>query len=182
MGWEGPKDMTREHIEPPRPWAELDGRTNPNLAHTLYDFESKLPADVTLKGLQEAKNPAPMPPVKPAKREGTKAEFRPLMWSKEVEEKEVGLKFDQDKPDFSLLPMNTLTGIVKVLGFGAKKYGRENWKLLDDAKNRYSAALLRHFTAWQSGEKVDEESGMNHLYHMGCCLLFLIWGEENERN
>lgn len=94
-------------------------------------------------------------------------------------QKEVGLKFDQDKPDFSLLPMSTLTGIVKVLGFGAKKYGRGNWKLLKNGKDRYSAAMMRHFTAWQSGESIDEESGLSHLYHMGCCLLFLIWGEEN---
>ena len=90
-----------------------------------------------------------------------------------------GRKFDQDKPDWSLLPLNLLTGIVKVLTFGAKKYARDNWMYVPDAKNRYSSALMRHFAAWQSGEKVDEETGLSHLHHIGCCLVFLIWFEEN---
>lgn len=115
-------------------------RVNPNLTHTLYDFESKLP------------NPL----VKP----------------------EVGRKDDQDKPDWSLLPLSCLTGVVKVLTFGAKKYERDNWSKVPDAKNRYSSALMRHFTAWQSGETRDPETGLSHLYHVGCCLVFLIWFEE----
>ena len=92
---------------------------------------------------------------------------------------EVGKKFDQDRPDWSLLPLNLLSGVVKVLTFGAKKYARDNWMHVPDAKNRYSAALMRHFAAWQSGEKVDEETGLSHLHHIGCCLVFLIWFEEN---
>lgn len=91
-----------------------------------------------------------------------------------------GKKFDQEKPDWSLLPFSTLQGIVRILTFGARKYSRNNWMQVPDAKNRYTAALLRHFAAWQAGEAKDPETGQSHLYHTGCCLLFLIWFEEKE--
>jgi hypothetical protein len=92
----------------------------------------------------------------------------------------LGLKFDSDKPDWSLLPLHLLRGIVRVLGYGAKKYARNNWQHVPDAKNRYTAALLRHLAAWQGGERVDPETQLSHLHHIGCCLLFLIWFEEKE--
>lgn len=92
-----------------------------------------------------------------------------------------GRKDDKEKPDWSLLPLKLLTGVVKVLTFGKAKYDRNNWMHVPDAKNRYSSALMRHFSAWQSGEKLDEETKLSHLYHMGCCLVFLIWFEENTK-
>ncbi len=84
-----------------------------------------------------------------------------------------GVKADSGKPDYSLLNLKNLEGMVKVLTFGAKKYSRDNWKKVPDAKNRYYAALLRHLSAWQNGEEIDSESGMSHLDHALCNLYFL---------
>jgi hypothetical protein len=84
-----------------------------------------------------------------------------------------GVKADAGKPDWSLLDLRQIEGCVKVLTFGAQKYARDNWKKVPDGKNRYYAALLRHLTAWQAGEKIDPESGMNHLDHAMCNLYFL---------
>ena len=39
-----------------------------------------------------------------------------------------GIKFDDNKPDYSLIPPNALEDVVKVLTIGAKKYDRHNWK------------------------------------------------------
>ena len=69
--------------------------------------------------------------------------------------------------------VKALEGCVEVLTFGAEKYARENWKKVPDGKNRYFAALMRHLTAWQNGEKVDPESGKSHLDHAMCNLYFL---------
>ena len=85
-----------------------------------------------------------------------------------------GMKFDDGKRDFTLLPWDSVENIVEVLEFGAKKYSRDNWRYVDDAKHRYTKAALRHLIAYTKGEIDDPESGMPHLAHLGCCILFLM--------
>jgi hypothetical protein len=85
----------------------------------------------------------------------------------------LGKKFDEGKLEYSLLPPNALRETVSVLTFGAKKYARDNWKYVPDAKRRYFDAMQRHMWAWYSGEQHDEETGKNHIAHAICCLLFL---------
>ena len=36
-------------------------------------------------------------------------------------------------------------------------------------------ATMRHLLAWMSGEDLDPESGLNHLFHAGASLNMLIW-------
>lgn len=86
-----------------------------------------------------------------------------------------GQKHDQAKPRFSLIPHNALWQVVAVLEFGAKKYGAGNWRNVPNAKERYFNACHRHLNAWWMGEKVDNESGLPHLAHAVCCLMFLMW-------
>jgi hypothetical protein len=92
-----------------------------------------------------------------------------------------GIKFDQDKPDWSLLPMEVIQDIVDVLTFGAKKYDRDNWKYVPHARDRYFAAAMRHLVAYQSGEIIDPESGKPHIAHAQCCLVFLGWFDKEEK-
>lgn len=89
-------------------------------------------------------------------------------------DKEVGIKYDTEKGEYGLLPAFALDDIVKVLTFGAKKYSRDNWKLVEDGQRRYFDAMERHVWAWKRGEKYDPESGIHHLAHAGCCLMFLL--------
>ena len=91
-----------------------------------------------------------------------------------------GMKFDSEKPRWDLLPFESLTAIVLVLTYGAKKYAPENWRKVNDWRDRYFAALLRHLVAWKQGEKIDPESNLPHLAHAGCCLLFLLALDKNE--
>ena len=86
-----------------------------------------------------------------------------------------GTKHDQGKLPIHLFPVDALWAITKVLGFGAhiKNYGERNWELGMDWSRVY-AALQRHLTAWWNGEDRDEESGYSHLWHVGCCAVFLI--------
>lgn len=87
-------------------------------------------------------------------------------------QKIVGIKYDSEKPDYSLLPPLVLDEVVKVLTYGASKYSRENWRQLDDGKNRYFAAAQRHLWALRRGETHDEESGLSHAAHAICCMMF----------
>lgn len=90
-------------------------------------------------------------------------------------------KHDKGKPMWDLLPWRQVAKIVDVMTFGANKYGSNTWQGIDDGKNRYFAALMRHLTAWKDGEKIDPESGIHHLAHAGCCLLFMMWLDDKEK-
>lgn len=91
-----------------------------------------------------------------------------------------GLKFDKDKPDWSLLPIGEIEKVVEILTFGAKKYGRNNWQDLENGSERYYAALMRHLSAWLQGEDNDPESGMSHLSHVMCNAMFMSWLSEEK--
>jgi len=91
-----------------------------------------------------------------------------------------GVKYDLNKPRMELLPMNALYEVSKVLTHGAKKYAPNNWKYVENARDRYTGALLRHLALWREGRTVDEESGEDKLLHIAqvaCNALFLVWFE-----
>lgn len=85
-----------------------------------------------------------------------------------------GQKFDQGKVRMDLIPFAPLEQIAKVLTYGAQKYAPDQWMLVPDAIPRYEAAMLRHITAYKKGEVNDPETGLPHLAHAGCCLMFLL--------
>lgn len=84
-----------------------------------------------------------------------------------------GTKHDNGKPRMSLIPHDAMVAVAEVLTFGAKKYDSWNW-----AKGfKYSRLLdaaYRHLGAWKEGETKDPESGLSHLAHAACCIVFLI--------
>lgn len=85
----------------------------------------------------------------------------------------LGTKLDGEKPRCDLLPPRALLGVAQVLGYGAIKYAPDNWRRVPDARRRYVAAALRHTLAALAGEAADPESGLSHLDHAVCCLLFV---------
>lgn len=87
---------------------------------------------------------------------------------------EVGLKFDEDKIRFELIPAKAELELARVITYGAKKYGSRNWKLVDNYKERYLGACRRHLSAWMRGEILDEESGHYHLAHAICSLMIIL--------
>lgn len=84
-----------------------------------------------------------------------------------------GVKHDTGKDPWHLLPWDAARCIVKVLNFGAGKYAPRNWEHGMDWSRPFSA-LQRHLTAWWEGEHADPETGYSHLWHAGCCIVFLI--------
>lgn len=89
-----------------------------------------------------------------------------------------GMKFDKEKPRWDLLPLDAVEKIVEIMTYGAVKYKPNNWQKVEAW--RYKAALLRHLVAIYKGEVYDQESGLSHMAHVGCNVLFLIWKELHE--
>ena len=94
----------------------------------------------------------------------------------EIEQvRQSGMKFDSNKPRHSLLPKGAINSVIKVLEFGAKKYDADNWQKVNNAKERYYNAAMRHIDSWWNGEKRDPETGIHHLAHAATNLFFLMW-------
>ncbi len=86
------------------------------------------------------------------------------------------MKFDTGKAPLALLPSEALIEIAEVLGFGAEKYGPNNWR--DDADktewSRSYSSLQRHLNAFWSGQDIDPESGLSHLAHAATQIVILM--------
>lgn len=89
-----------------------------------------------------------------------------------------GTKYDEDKVPLDLWSPDALTETARVLAFGARKYERYNWAR-GIHYSRVFAALCRHLWAWWKGERDDPETGLHHLAHAMCCLMFLLHYEVN---
>jgi len=94
----------------------------------------------------------------------------------------IGRKFDGGKARYGLLPAVSLEEVVMVLTYGAQKYDPENWRRVDNAKERYFDALQRHIWAWKRGETNDPETGLHHLAHAICNALFVCELELEDKN
>ena len=93
-----------------------------------------------------------------------------------------GVKYDSGKLQWTLLPFRAINEVLEVLAFGAKKYAADNWKIVPEARTRYVDAAFRHLTDWHLKERLDGETGKSHLAHAICCLLFLLWFEQEDRD
>lgn len=90
------------------------------------------------------------------------------------------LKFDTDKLPLNLLSTEAMNQTAAVLKFGAQKYAEHNWRK-GFTWSRPLAAAMRHLTAFNDGEDKDPESGLSHLAHAACCIMFLLEFEKTHK-
>jgi hypothetical protein len=88
-----------------------------------------------------------------------------------------GIKHDQGKPTLALLSPVAINKIGLVMNYGATKYADHNWRK-GISWSRLLSACLRHTFAYIGGEDKDPETGISHLAHAACCLMFLLEFEE----
>ncbi len=74
---------------------------------------------------------------------------------------------------YDLVPVKALKAIARVFTFGSSKYGDNNWRITEP-KTRYIAAAFRHIESFRDGEALDPESGIHHLAHAACSLIFIL--------
>ena len=98
-----------------------------------------------------------------------------------------GTKFDHGKVRLELLHPSFLFAVSMVLTKGAEKYAEWNWAR-GIAYSRCFGACMRHLWAWWGGQAptsknfafgdIDAEWQFSHLWHAGCCVMFLICYED----
>ena len=92
-----------------------------------------------------------------------------------------GIKHDTGKAPIDLVDGEAIIAIADVLAFGAQKYAAHNWRA-GIAWSRLYSATMRHLLAFWSGEETDPESGLPHLAHALCGLMFLHWHAQHRRD
>ena len=83
-----------------------------------------------------------------------------------------GIKYDQGKVDYTLIPPVALREVAEALTYGATKYTAYNWVGVEST--RYLSAAYRHLEAFRGGHKLDTESDLHHLALCITNLLFLL--------
>jgi len=106
---------------------------------------------------------------------------KPDGWQTITEPSVGGLKFDSGKPPLHLLSRTALEETAKVMDFGQHKYAAHNWRK-GFAWSRPLSAAQRHILAFQDGEDKDPETGLSHLAHAMCCIMFLLEFEKTHKH
>lgn len=103
------------------------------------------------------------------KREFTKDEAKEFL---HTELSKCGVKYDDGKPRWALMPAYSLEEVAKVYTFGATKYADNNWRK-GMLWSRTFSAIMRHAWAFWRGETLDPETGLHHMAHcaFGCLTL-----------
>lgn len=87
--------------------------------------------------------------------------------------KRQGLRFNEGKLRYELLPAFAMQELVRVYTKGSEKYADRNWELGMDW-SKVIASLKRHIAAFESGEDYDLESKCYHMAHAMCNCSFLL--------
>ena len=83
-----------------------------------------------------------------------------------------GLRYNEGKTRYDLVPAFAQEEYAKVLTVGATKYKPRNWE--DGmAWSKVLASMERHLAAIKSGEDFDQETGILHSAHIMCNAAFL---------
>lgn len=84
-----------------------------------------------------------------------------------------GARYNDGKPDYSIMPMHLFDEVCQVWTYGEAKYARWNW-LKGMAWSIPYACACRHLFAYWRGERNDPESGCSHLAHVVCNVMMLL--------
>ena len=89
------------------------------------------------------------------------------------------MKDIEGKYDPTYLFRSAKIAIHYIREYGSKKYkNRGTWKLTD--KQEYFKAAERHLDAMKEGEEFAKDSGLPHIWHALCDIMFYIEKEKTE--
>jgi len=83
-----------------------------------------------------------------------------------------GVKHDEGKARFDLIPPEPLWELARLYTKGAEKYGDRNWEK-GMRWGKVFAAMMRHAWKWWQGEEYDPEDGQHHLVSVAWCAFAL---------
>lgn len=85
---------------------------------------------------------------------------------------EQAIRKDAGKSRIDLIDWEFVNLTADVLAFGAIKYAPNGWRK-GMAITRCLGSMFRHMIAFAMGQDNDPESGLSHLGHIGCNLMFI---------
>jgi dATP/dGTP diphosphohydrolase len=84
-----------------------------------------------------------------------------------------GLRFNEGKPRYDLLPYDAIDALADHYRKGSEKYAERNWERGMDWSKCFSS-LMRHASAFAQGEDYDPENGSLHATAMAWNALALL--------
>lgn len=93
---------------------------------------------------------------------------------------ETGVRYNEGKLRWRNVPLFIMRGLIRVGEFGEKKYATYNF-LKGLPVTDTIDAMMRHIDAVTDPNQsdLDDESGVNHLYHVAWNALVAAWMIEN---
>ena len=96
----------------------------------------------------------------------------------EEPQSEQAKRYNEGKPQWSLVHYKSLEPMVRVLEFGCEKYDRDNWKK-GMPTYKILESMQRHLAALMDGEQFDSETGISHMGHIQCNAMFYNYNTKN---
>lgn len=84
------------------------------------------------------------------------------------------LRYNEWKPQWSLVDFGSLEPIVRGLEYWAKKYAPRNWTK-GFPREKLLESMMRHMIALMDWEEVDPESGVPHIGLIQCNAMFYAY-------
>ena len=81
------------------------------------------------------------------------------------------LRYNTGKPQWSLVHMQSLVPMIRVLEYGALKYAPFNWQKPAE-RDTLINSMQRHMAALIDGNELDDESGLTHIGHIMANAMF----------
>lgn len=118
-------------------------------------------------------------------------------WERGVINNKYGHKFDanipasvtedgKQKAPLTWLPAKVIESVAGVVGWATQKYEAHSWKTKPTTQAKRVASASRHINKWLQGIDLDDESGLHHLDHAICQLMFakeyVHMGVDDDRN
>lgn len=73
-----------------------------------------------------------------------------------------GLRFNEGKPRYDLIPPEFMDALAAHFEIGSRKYSDRNWER-GMGWCKCFASMMRHAWAWMRGEDIDPETGSHHM-------------------
>lgn len=102
------------------------------------------------------------------------------MTQEEKEKSITALRFNNNKPKWSLVHYASLVPMIRALEYGANKYTPDNWKKGGRPLKEPLECLQRHLAALMDGEEIDAESGCTHIGLLMCNAMFFAYFTQTE--
>jgi len=73
---------------------------------------------------------------------------------------------------FDLIPWLAMRGVAFIVAIGLEKHGRDTWR--DLPIETHMDCALSHLAHWNTGQKVDPDTGHSHLWNAATRVLFCV--------